>query len=343
MKWNILAFSLCLAFPTFAQTFKLQSSANRVNYDVCQENHNRILNQFIKQVDSQIERMLNGISKERFSAPDFKLQYYKQILSELVVKRIFLKELSKQLNSKKMSQPGKPEFISGNQFLNPDAIKIDLEAQYQKNLEEIVNAKNIKVGKDFLKDLRNDLIKDAVKSLVSSRFRKIGAGIFARVVLGETGKIATGQVIKTATLHFGSELFVSVGTGLILDLLTFPLHAYRLPPETEWTDILDEHPETIIVPEWMKKAGVKDPPWLAHCCAIQRRTRHVEDALKQALESDESDFIASVREVFELSDVEEKEDKQLYQNYNYAPADNTYVYRPTVYRRSPGPSWLGKH
>jgi hypothetical protein len=343
MKFSLLFLSLTLSLSAFTQTFKLQESSSRANYDICQENHNRILNKFIAQTDSQIERMLNGLQIEfHENAPDFKINYYKEVLNELIVKRIFFAELSKQLNSQKMSQPGNPEYPSKLKFLNPDAIKIDLGSQYQKTLEQIVNAKNIKIGTDFLKEIRNDLIKETVKSMVSSRFRQIGAGIFARVVMNQTGRIATGQIVKTATLHFGSEIFVSVGTGLLLNLLTFPLHAYRLPPETEWTDLLKEHPETIIVPEWMTKAGLQDPPWMAHCNAIQRRTRYMEEALSKAIKSDEAEFKASIRDIYQMSNHAQKEPEILPSSYT-VPSDNTRVYRAPVYNKSPGPLWLAKH
>ena len=342
MNIVILLFSLLLINSSFAQTFKLQASSNRADYQVCQENHNRILNKFIKQTDSQAARMIQGIYLESFEQiPEYKLDSYKEILNEIIVKRIFFTELSKQLNAQKMYLPGKPEHYSNIKFLNPEAITIDLGAQYEKALDEIINAKNIKVGKNYLKDLRNDLIKNILLGMVSSRFRKIGAGIFARIALNQTGRIASGQVIKTATLKFGSKLFISAGTGLLLDLLTFPLHGYRLPPETEWTDLLADNPETIIVPEWMSKAGIRDAPWMAHCCAIQRRTKLMEKALSSAILTDEADFKASVREVYEMKDKEETE-LDPYPRYNTTAIDNTYVHRPVIYQKSPGPTWLVK-
>jgi hypothetical protein len=343
MKYSFIFLSLTFALSSFAQTFKIQSSTNRANYDICQENHNIILNKFKNQADSQIARLLNGIFQEDIQGvPDFKIEAYKEILNDTIVKRIFLVELKKQLNSKQFSVPGNPEAYSAIKFLKPESIKVNLDSEYEKTLNEIANYKNLKVGKDFLKNLRNSILKETAKKLISAQFRKVAAGLFARMVLGETGRIATGEIIKTATLHFGSEIFVSVGTGLLLNLVTFPLHAYRLPPETEWTELLDEHPELIIVPEWMNKAGIRDHAWMAHCNAIQRRTKHMEKALNEALFQDEAQFTGAVREIFELSNHPEEDNYYVDPRFNAAPADNTRVVRPVVYEKNPGPIWLSK-
>ena len=343
MKNFFIFLSLTLSINSFAQTFKIQSSTNRANYDVCQVNHNIILDKFKNQADSQIARLINGIFQEDIQGvPDFKIEAYKEILNDTIVKRIFLVELKKQLNSKQLSIPGNPEAYSLIKLLKPESIKVNLDSEYEKTLNEIANYKNLKVGKDFLKNLRNSILKETAKKLISAQFRKVAAGLFARMVIGETGRIATGEIIKTATLHFGSEIFVSVGTGLLLNLVTFPLHAYRLPPETEWTDLLEEHPELIIVPEWMNKAGIHDHPWMAHCNAIQRRTKHMEKALKEALLQDEAQFTGAVREVYELSNHPEEDIYYIDPRFDSTPADNTRVVRPVVYQKNPGPIWLAR-
>jgi hypothetical protein len=65
----------------------------------------------------------------------------------------------------------------------------------------------------------------------------------------------------------------------------------------------------------------------------------MEKSLKTALIADESEFKADVREIYQMSDKEET-DQGLYPSYNTTPVDNTYVYRPAVYQKNPGPTWL---
>ena len=344
MKLLILILSLTLSLSSLAQTFKLQDNTNRAQLDVCQENHNRILKKFANQADSQIARLLMGLTIENNAyTPKFKMESYKMLLSELIIRRIIISELTKQLNAQALSDFYKIKGNSDKPFLNPESINIDLESQHALTMDQVIAIKNLRIAKDYVKGLKTSLAKNAVTILASKKFRKIGAAIFARIIAKQTGKIVTPTILKSVMVSFGSKLFVSGATGLVISLVTFPLHAYRLTPENEWTDLLAKYPELIMVPEWMKNGGITDAPWMAHCNAIQRRTSYVEKALKKSIDLDESDFLSSVATI---SMMEEPKVEQTKPGYYYqpqvAPADNTYVKKPVMLEQNFAPRWAYK-
>lgn len=344
MKALVCFTTLLLSLSSFAQTFKLQSSTNIAQLDVCQENHNRILKKFANQADSQIARLLMGLTiEDDAGTPEFRMDLYNELLSELIIRRIIVSELTKQLNAQALSDFYKIKGNSGKPFLNPESINIDLENQHDLTMDQVIAIKNLKISKDYVKKLKTRLAGNALAILASKKFRRIGAAIFARILAKQSGKIATSAILKSVMVSFGSRLFISGGTGLIISLVTFPLHAYRLTPENEWTDLLAKNPELIMVPEWMKNGGISDPPWLAHCNAIQRRTTYMEKALTKSLALDENDFITRTAEINLLEEPKLEEVKPLYYyEPKPMPIDNTYVQKPIMMERNFAPQWAYK-
>src|SRR6478609_3078464 len=101
MLKSLILFTILFSVQAFGQTFKLTDS-QRVNFEVCQVNHNLILDKFIDQMNSQGTRMIKGISIEKkIQTPEFKLKLYKSVLKDVVLKRIIYSEIKKQLNSQK--------------------------------------------------------------------------------------------------------------------------------------------------------------------------------------------------------------------------------------------------
>lgn len=344
MKMTLTIILTTLSLSALAKTpFKLTDSS-RVNFDVCQINHNIILNKFIKQADSQVARMIRGIQfeTERYT-PDFKVEFYKKVLTDVVLKKIVFEELKKQLNQQSLKEFYNKRDNWNKPFLNDQKIALDLSAKIPAALKHIKDMNRINVTQSKLNELKNGIIKDAALSLLSKRYRQIGAGVFSRIVTGQAGKVATSQVLKTATMSLGSKLFISAAKGLMIDLITMPLHAYRLPPETLWTDLLDEYPELIIVPEWMKRGNIDDHPWSTHCHAIQRRTDRMDELFARAVRIDEQEFIRRLSYINEMAVEKPSTAKDPFEGmHRPAVIDNTYVKKPDLFRGSIPPYWSKK-
>jgi hypothetical protein len=344
MKAAYLLLSLVLSLSSWAQTFKIQNNTSIADLDICQENHHRILKKFSNQADSLIERMLKGLEiEERAYTPEFKLDLYRELLSEILIRRIILSELSKQLDAQKISAFYSVRANLKKPILSPESILINLESQYELTLKQVIAIKNLKISEKYLKSLKAGLLRNALTILISKKYRKIGAGIFAQIVTKQGSKVITSGLLKSAAISFGSKFFISGATGLVISLVTFPLHAYRLPGETEWTDLLVKNPEMVMVPEWMAKGGITDHPWMTHCNAIQRRTSYVEKALSKSISLDESEFLSKVAAINLLEEpkIEQKLPLYFYQP-EVASADNTNVKRPIISDKDLAPHWAHK-
>lgn len=340
MKRTLATILATLTLSASAQTSFKMTDASRVEFDVCQENHNIILDKFIKQTESQAARLMKGIQIEaKLYTPEFKINSYKNVLTDVIIKRIIYVELKKQLNRESMKGFFSKKGNYNKPFLNDQAIVVDLNQQIPAALKQIKITHNVKVAQDKLDDIKNGIIQDAALGLISKRYRQIGAGVFARIVGGSAGRVATSQVLKSATMSLGSKLFISASKGIVIDLVTLPLHGYRLPPETLWTDLLDEYPELIIVPEWMHKAKINDHAWGAHCSAIQRRTKLMDERFARALKIEEKEYIKRLSYINEMPDEKPELEKEIPSYYRPVAVDNTYVKKPVIIRGSLPPYW----
>lgn len=340
MKKFLTLLTVILSFQVTGQTFRLTDDS-RQNFSVCQHNHNIILDKYIYQMNSQGGRLIRGISIEhRAGTSDYKLKLFRSALTDVVLRRIIYSEIKKQLNRQTLESFYSVKANYHKDYLNVDTIQVDLNAELSTHTEEIKNISKINVAKDLMKSQYDAMLSEALTRISSKRYQKIGVGIYSRIAGKSVGKIATGQVLKRATLSFGSKLFISASKGVVIDLLTMPLKGSRLPPESLWTDLLEEYPELIIVPEWMKRGGIGDHAWGAHCNAIQRRTDHMKDILAKNLKLEESNFIKRVTLIKNL-DEEISAYKDDENKYGYRPVaiDNTYVHRPVMSGVAKTPSW----
>jgi len=332
-----------LSSMAFAQKFKIQESTRRADFAVCQDNHLIILNKFIAQADNQIGILINGIQIETSNdVRDEHLSRYRQLLIQTLTKKIALQELKKQLVTKDLSRFYNIKSNYNLPLLDPNNIKVDFIKAIEVSIDEIKKNKKLKIGKAVLDKLKNQLLKESALLLISKQYRHIAAGLLTRIVTQQAGQVATSTVLKSATVSFTSQLFVNAGTGLLLQLLTFPLHAYRLPPESEWLNLLEEHPEVIIVPEWMSQTGIHDHPWNTHCNTIQRETKRLEKMLDRALKADDQGVKSAITLIFNIYSRTERDEPTSGNRYDHQPAviDNTYVHRPYFDPKSLGPFWM---
>lgn len=297
-------------------------------------NHLIILTKYRSQIDSEIKRLVAGLEYES-SRKESALQipHYRKLLMSLIVKRIFVQSLESQLKAVDLDKVVRTS-PRVNVF-NTDAIKIDLEKEMSIHLDQVLDEKNI--GHYFLKDLKTNLIKETVKTVAVKTYQSIGSGLLAKIVTNGISQAA----LKSTVLSLGSKIFVSAGTTSLLSLLTFPLHAYRLPPETIWTDILEENPELILNPEWMRYAGSSDDPWFTHDYAVQRRTKNMERSLKKFLQIEENSFQKSVMGISKIKEFKLQQKEPKYDDHLRAKQDGTYVHKNYIILDFP-PFWAAK-
>lgn len=326
MKKLITLLALSLSFSSFAQ-HRLKVPEGQINLrslKLAKENHLIILASYRSQIDSEIKRLANGIEYESSrKAPKLAIQAYDRLMVDLIVKRIFVTELEKQLRPVDLDKDYKVE--KPKKIFNTEAIKIDLDKQIGIHLDSVLGADH-SIGHHFLEEFKHHLIVDTVKHVAVDTFKAIGNGLLTKIALNGI----KGAAVRSAVISMGSEIFVSAGTATILGILTFPLHAYRLPPEHVWTNILEEHPELILNPEWMRYAGSSDDPWWSHAYAILRRTDRMEERLEKFLKNEEKEFKTRVTAIYKIQNIPEKKETQR-NDWRYvdtrAKVDNTYVHR----------------
>lgn len=340
MKKFITLLALSLSLSAFAQ-HRLKVPEGVINLrslKLAKTNHMIILGSYRSQIDSEIKRLANGIEIESSRAPKMAINAYDRLMVDLIIKRIFVTELENQLRPVDLDKDYKVE--KPKKIFNTENIKIDLAKQIGIHLDEVLGEDH-NLGVHFLEEFKHHLIVDTVKHVGLETFKAVGSGLLAKMVI----QGVSGAAVKSAVISMGSEIFVSAGTATILGILTFPLHAYRLPPETVWTDILDEHPELILNPEWMRYAGSSDDPWWSHSYAILRRTEHVEKALDKFLKTEEKEFKSRVVNIYKIKDLPKEVKKTDELDWKFQDSrqaiDNTYVYVPKVFI-DPVPFWAEK-
>jgi hypothetical protein len=335
MKYLLLALLVCA--PAFCQTFKISANSGRTDLNLCQENHNLILNKMLRQTDSQIVRLVRGIEEEtQINQQEFRLNAYHGLLHDLIIKRIVFNEIKKKLNVRKLKDFFESRENYNKPYLIASDINVDLDKEINSVLGGIVGPK-LELAPEFQKKLKKKLESEAKKSFMEARYREVGASIFTQLT---TNVISNG--LKSISISLASKIFMNAAKGSIITLLTFPLHGYRLPPETLWTDLLEKHPELIFVPEWMKHGGISDHPWMSHCNAIQRRTKQMENALTKILKLEEGSFINSVINIDDMQDPKTISPPEATNRYPRPVVDNTYVRPPVLINRRLPPAWAIK-
>ncbi len=323
---TIFVFFLLLgSFTIHAQSsFKI---SKKIKYprSMAENKHNHfiILGKYRQQIDSEIKRLVTGLEYEAGRKEStIQIPYYQNLLVKLLVKRIFVQSLESQL--KEVDLDNVVSNYPKEKVFNTENIKIDLEKEMNIHLDQVLDEKNI--GYYFYKDLKKNLIKETIKNIAVKTYQSVGSGLLAKMVASGMSQAA----LKTTVLSLGSKVFVSAGTASLLGLLTFPLHAYRLPPETIWTDILEKNPELILNPEWMRYAGSSDNPWTTHDYAVQRRTSNMERALKKFLQMEEQSFQKSVTSISKMKEFKAVPEVKNHHDDLRAKPDGTYVFKKHI-------------
>jgi hypothetical protein len=323
---------ILLSQNTFAQAiFKVNPNVNHLDSIDCINNHQKILDLYSKQLSSQVDRIINGlvIEKQKNTDPAI-LKIYKQYASELIIKSIVIDELTEQLSGAKKliadSKDNKALFRSGKIF-NTDNIEVRLRAQFNKVLAEANKKEGF--GHYVLDEFKHELVKDALIHFGESAFKSIGNGLVLKIFAGSVAKSVTSSMIEHALISFGAGVIKGAVVGTIVSILTEPLYGARLPPETMWLDVLEEHPELVINPEWMNKAGVPDAPWNTHCLTINRKAKRLEAVVEYFIQKEENEFLQSITSIHQknLDLIERKSKQDILNQYSIQPAvqDNTRV------------------
>lgn len=334
MKNILISMMLMFSFSIQAQTFRISKPIKYPrSLKEIKHNHLIILSKYRGQIDSEIKRLTSGLEYES-SRKESALQItaYQKLLVTILIKRIFIRSLESQLITADLDKINKTK--PRKNVFNTENIKVDLAKEMNIHLNQVLDEKNI--GHYFLNDLKTNLIKETVKTVAVNTYQSVGSGLLAKIATTGISQAA----LKGTLMSLGSKVFVSAGTASLLSLLTFPLHAYRLPPEHVWTDILEKNPELIINPEWMRYAGSSDEPWFSHDYAVQRRTKHMEKALKRFLQIEESSFQSSVIRISKIKKITPEPARSKYEDMR-TKQDGTYVHKNYVIQDF-APFWAAK-
>lgn len=318
MKLLFIFISIFTSSFVFSQTKFTVSENKTLIRDLApyKKIHQKILNSYQAQIDSEISRLITGLEYENGSKSDrFAISKYEQLLAKLLVKRILINELQIQLISADLNKIARNR--EGLSVFKTNRYKLNIELKIIERLDEL--GKKNSLSYHFISDLKARIIRTTLTDIAIDTFQSIGSGLMAQIIAQGVGS----AVFKTALVSLGTDIFVSIGAGTILNVLTFPLHAYRAAPETVWTDILRTNPEMIINPEWMRYAGSDDDPWYTHAYALLRRTRDMEKALDKLLKNEEQYFMKIVTDGERINNY-----KPEVSNNSRVIQDNTYVSKP---------------
>jgi hypothetical protein len=345
MKHILILAALTMSFSSFGQTFRVPKNARFNDFNLCQDNHNRFYARYGEQIDSQIRRLIRGLEIEQsMQTPEHKIQFYRRILVETVVKRLVLEELIKQFNARKLSEMVAPKSLQGtyhSRILHTEDIRVNLQAYFETTVEKALRVKELQSYSEHLKaELKEELLNEAATTFLMSAYRSLGNGLLAKIVAGTLAREVAKGFTRHALLSFGANVVKGALKGALITILAEPLYGGRLPPETIWLDALRKYPELIINPEWMKEAGSPDHPWTTHCATIIRRTEALEQVVTTFLNQEERSFIASLTSVNNLREpVTEAPNNTRPKSPPLIQRDNTYVRPPVNARIALPPPW----
>jgi hypothetical protein len=319
------------SLSSFAQSvFTVSKNQNSKDMNQCQDNHNIILNSYKDSLNEQISKLITGINYEMGAQTSkITIQRYKDLLTNTVVKKVVLDAIYKKFNSKRMNDLYATKNIGTfSRIIDSENLTINIEENFDKVLKEVTEEYKMSssIQHIVLEKIKGDIKKEVIKLLVKKTFTAIGNGFVAQI-LGTSVIEATGissMFTTSAVMSFSASVIKGVGVGIVITLVTKPLMGARNPPEYDWTQLLNKHPELIINPEWMSKAGIKDSPWFTHCHALIRRTKHVEKALNKLITNVENEFLTTVQNINRL-EIEYQQDLEPVL-YNKMAVDNTYVH-----------------
>jgi hypothetical protein len=315
--------------------FQVSPDKNSRDLQSCLSNHRNLLTAIGLELNEEIRILSRGIIVEKTrNAPKSVIKRYRDVLNGLIFRKILIDDLGIQT----ARFQARKESIAKN-ILNTDRINGDLKKKYLKVIAEAGEPEGISayVWDEFVGTLEFD----AAWELTADVFEAIGSGLVMKVLRGTAVKLTAGMVEK-ALISFASEVLVSTATETILAVLTEPLYGARSTPERMWLDILHEHPELMINPQWMNKAGSPDDPWSTHCFTILRNTRELEKIVLTYVKSSRAEMLQSIatihRSKMDAQASSGSRSSFLGEMPVAAVADATRVYRP-IRLESTLPDW----
>jgi hypothetical protein len=329
---------LMLAAPlTMAKNkyFTVYTDENRLEYPQCKANHKVILTVYRNQLDSEIARLAVGIDQEESAkSPKIRISAYYNLLLQLTVKRIVIDEMINQMEKFNFEQFKTTEGMKKIVF-NTDKINVNVKDRVGKSLEAALSKyRRNELSDHIVETIKLKLLTNTATAAGGQLLKSFGSSLVANL---------SSAALKGALLSIGTEALAGTVRGGILTLLTMPLMGGRLPPTKDWMKILDRHPELIINPEWMTKAGSQDHPWHTHCLTFLRETKQLEKVLDINLNAEESSFIKSVTTINAMKEIEpfKPSDKKPVYEIPKTAIDNTYVKKPRIIQDWP-PFWAQK-
>lgn len=316
---------LSTQFAYAQKYFKVSKDQNSRDFNQCQANHGVVFKEYLKVINSQMNRLVRGIDYEiSREAPKLQIEAYKKQLIDIIIKRIVIQEMQKQLSSIKLATLMK-DYPPKKLVFNTDHLYLNIDEEFQKILNEAFERTFLHaMGEYSLKRFQREILISVASTFATNAYKTVGKGLVAKIVAGTLGKEIAKGLTQKALMSFGSQVLKGTLRGGILAIITQPLYGGRKPPETLWVELLEKNPEFILNPEWMKLAKHPDEPWWTHCISLVRRTSSLERALTKFLKSEEADFMNRVRQISKMKPLEEPD----FEDYPYVVArDNTYVHR----------------
>lgn len=318
--------------------FTVSSNKNSRDFNQCESNHNKILNHYVKQLNSEIARLIIGVNKTK---SPFEKRMYKSFLIQLVLKKIAVDKLKKQINSVGLdNQYGQQSKNYKQMITNTDELEVNLEKNFASTIDYALKTYEHKTDiKEYtLEVLKHELIKEVVYEMATAVYHNLGNGLVGKLI-GISSTLST-----KALFSFGSHIIKGTLFWGAVILITQPLKGARNAPEHDWYELLNEHPEFILNPEWMKEAGGQDHPWRTHCYAILRKSEDMEKVVWRLIELEENIFTERISSISSFSGgiPKPKSDYDLaLEETDIIQADNTRVELHKFSHR-PLPSWATK-
>lgn len=328
-----LFFVFCISHSYSASIFKVPKDKSKLRSLIStKQNHLIILKKYSNILDSQIIRLSEGIYQEKGRGSNIRIFSLNSLFAEIVLKNIFINKLYDQLYETDLDRLVK--LRPPKEVFQDASFKINLADEIGIYLNKVLPPYTF--NEYLIEEFAQELIKHTLKIAAKKTYTAIGSGLLTKLVT--TG--ITKTALKSSLITLASEAFVSAGAFVIIELITLPFHAYRLPAEEIWLKTLEKNPELIINPEWMKYAGSQDHPWYTHGYTILRRTERLEMIFNNLLEREEANFISRISNIY--SEPEKDQNPAKYRDVYITQPDATYVARPIRSIYSVIPSWALK-
>ncbi len=342
-KLTFIFVTLFMSFAHSQTIFKVNSDYNKMSLNECQANQNTVFKYHLEQMDSQIARLINGIQIETLNGKEEEiLKLYRQYLLELLVERLSIEEMSKQLDRIHLKSVVEGNYTAKvpKMVFTTENLNLDLEKNIARLIEEILTENTFNFKKFFIDELKKDVLKDLRKALLKKVYNYVQhqfiSGFITHAMMSPTSQMTL--------VSFGSHMLHGFAKGMLIKLITMPFRGYRLTAEDAWMDILRDYPEVILNPEWMIPAELQDEVWYSQCISFHRKTKYMEtDVLKVSLHNLEMNFLGSIHYIDTYFESEEYAKEQNNQLIHYFPSDNTRAVIPKNQVEKPLPKWVKKN